>query len=254
HTSVMRLLEKHTDKQSDVYQNMLKEQENLQDKALTCAREAIEFFLSEGEPSTFTNLYIERSPALSMMVNKSGEYLSIDQLSYGERSILTMVGDIARRLSMLNPKHKNPLHGNGIILIDEPETHLHPRWQQRILTNLDKIFPNVQFVITTHSPQIITTVKKEQVIVLSDDNAATPVGNTFGEPSNYVLTQVLGVDTRPPLAYTEQLQAYLTLIESGLGKSAEGEALRAELNKMMGENHSDLKAADRTIQRKAVLG
>jgi predicted ATP-binding protein involved in virulence len=89
----------------------------------------------------------------------------------------------------------------------------------------------VQFVITTHSPQIITTVKKEQVIVLSDDNAATPVGNTFGEPSNYVLTQVLGVDARPPLPHTEQLQAYLTLVESGLGKSAEGETLRTELNK-----------------------
>jgi predicted ATP-binding protein involved in virulence len=155
---------------------------------------------------------------------------------------------------MLNPTLNNPLLGNGVILIDEPETHLHPRWQQRILTNLDKIFPNVQFVITTHSPQIITTVKKEQVIVLTDDNAATPVGNTFGEPSNYVLTHVLGVDARPPLAHTEQLKSYLTLIESGLGQSKEGEALRAELDSLMGEHHSDLKAADRTIQRKAVLG
>jgi predicted ATP-binding protein involved in virulence len=254
HTSVMRLLEKHTDKQSDVYLNMLQEQEKLQDKALTSARKAIELFLSEGEPSSFSNLHIERTPALSMMINKNGHYLTIDQLSYGERSMLTMVGDIARRLNLLNPTLENPLHGTGIILIDEPETHLHPRWQQRVLTNLEKTFPNVQFVVTTHSPQLLTTVKKEQIIVLSDDNAATPIGNTFGEPSNYVLTQVLGVDTRPPLEHSPMLQTYLSLVESNLGKTDTAELLRTDLDKMMGENHSDLKAADRTIMRKALLG
>ena len=205
HVSVMRLLEKHTDKQGDVYKNMLQEQKKLQDKALTCAREAITFFLSQGEPSSFDKLYIERSPALSMMINKNGSYLSIDQLSYGERSILTMVGDIARRLTMLNPSLEDPLQGDGIILIDEPETHLHPRWQQRILTNLEKMFPNVQFIVTTHSHLLLTTVKKEQIVVLTDDNAVTPIGNTFGEPSDYVLTQVLGVDTRPPLAHSAAL-------------------------------------------------
>ncbi|MFT4928715.1 MAG: putative ATP-binding protein involved in virulence [Phenylobacterium sp.] len=254
HASVMRLLEKHADKQSDVYQNMQQEQKNLQDKSLACVRDAISFFLSEGEPSSFNKLYIERTPALSMMINKDGHYLSIDQLSYGERSVLTMVGDIARRLTLLNPSLENPLEGDGIILIDEPETHLHPRWQQRILTNLEKTFPNVQFVVTTHSHLLLTTVKKEQIIVLSDNNAVTPIGNTFGEPSNYVLTQVLGVDTRPPLAHNDTLQAYLTLIDANLGNSTEAEALRIELNKMMGDNHSDLKAADRAIQRKELLG
>lgn len=158
HTSVMELLEKHTDVNGEIYQIMLAEQKKLQDKALTAVRDAIKIFLSD-DNSIIENIYIERTPDLSMKVVKDGTHFSIEQLSYGEKSLLAMIGDIARRLTLLNPTLDNPLEGKGIILIDEPDVHLHPQWQRRLITLLDKTFPNCQFVLTTHSPLLISDHK-----------------------------------------------------------------------------------------------
>ena len=56
----------------------------------------------------------------------------------------------------------------GIVLIDEVDLHLHPTWQQRIIGDLKEIFPKVQFIVTTHAPAVISTVKSEIIILLND--------------------------------------------------------------------------------------
>ena len=81
--------------------------------------------------------------------------LRIEQLSEGYKIIIAMVADLAARAAEANPDMKNPLEATGIVLIDEVDLHLHPRWQRDILIQLTKVFPNMQFIVSTHSPVIV---------------------------------------------------------------------------------------------------
>ncbi len=91
-----------------------------------------------------------------MLIDKHGETLNVSQLSQGEKSLMTLVGDIARRLAMMNPSLASPLEGDGIVLIDEVDLHLHPKWQRSLLERLTTTFPGCQFVVTTHSPLVVS--------------------------------------------------------------------------------------------------
>ena len=101
-----------------------------------------------------SNIRITRKP-LRMCATKYGKTLSMEQLSDGEKCALAMFGDLARRLSIANPSLSNPLDGEGIVLIDEIELHMHPSWQRNIIPILKKTFPNIQFIVTTHSPLVL---------------------------------------------------------------------------------------------------
>lgn len=89
-------------------------------------------------------------------VTKETEDLTVSQLSSGERTLIALVADLTRRLCLANPNSENPLDGNGIVLIDEIDVHLHPKWQRKVVAKLREIFPNVQFVVTTHSPLVLS--------------------------------------------------------------------------------------------------
>lgn len=120
-----------------------------QDKALRAVRTAIYGIMDGTE-----HLRIERRP-LSMKLNKNGIPLSINQLSDGEKGALTLFGDLSRRLALANPQLENPCEGEGVVLIDEIDLHLHPSWQRQIVPALKRTFPHVQFIITTNSPQVL---------------------------------------------------------------------------------------------------
>lgn len=93
-----------------------------------------------------------------MVVNKGSLTISVDLLSDREKCTLALIGDLARRIALANPNRDNPLDGEGIVLIDEIELHMHPSWQRRVLGFLKRVFPNIQFIVTTHSPQILGEV------------------------------------------------------------------------------------------------
>lgn len=155
-----------------------------QDKQLQCVKIASLAMLGEH----FTDMKIMYNP-LRLVAVKDGQNLKIEQLSDGEKCTLAMVGDLARRLAIANQSSGNPLLGHGIVLIDEIELHLHPTWQGKILPVLMKTFPNIQFIITTHSPKVLSelsqdvnifnvkmeennvVVKKEKNMALFDINA-----------------------------------------------------------------------------------
>lgn len=130
------------------------------DRQLEAVRQAIASLLPG-----FSSLQVRQSP-LRMTISKDSEDLVITQLSDGEKCLMAMVGDIARRLAIANPNRDDPLQGSGIILIDEIELHLHPGWQQRVIPSLTKTFPNCQFIVTTHSPQVVSHVKSEGIYLL----------------------------------------------------------------------------------------
>lgn len=102
----------------------------------------------------FEDIHIDRKP-LAMKVKKEGQYLKINQLSDGEKCTIALFGDLARRMALANPQLLNPLEGQGVVLIDELDLHMHTLWQRKVMQVLKKTFPNIQFIITTHSPQIL---------------------------------------------------------------------------------------------------
>lgn len=160
------------------------------DKQLSAVREAIGRFIPE-----FSNLRVQRKPRLHMAVDKDGETLNVLQLSQGEKSLMALVGDIARRLAMMNPGLENPLDGDGIVLIDEVDMHLHPQWQRNIIQRLTTTFPNCQFVLTTHSPLVISDSK--DILVYSLNNGElTQLPSQYGLDANAVLISAMDTAIR----------------------------------------------------------
>lgn len=149
----------------------------------------------------FTNLRIQEKPYLSLVVDKLGKPFSLHQLSDGERGLLAVVFDLTRRLAIANPESNNPItEGEAVVLIDEIELHLHPKWQRHVMRRLRDKFKNCQFIITTHSPQVIGQVKGRQLRLLSHDEAGkvflTPITQAFGMDSSWILQNIMGVPAR----------------------------------------------------------
>lgn len=165
--------------------------------------------------------------------------------------------DFARRLAQAHPNWANPLDAPGILLIDEIELHLHPGWQQTVIPSLRRVFPNTQLIVATHSPQIVTTVRKEQVHFVTGHHTIEPLpGNvgTFGSESAFVLETVFGVHTRPQNIKTVQvLNDYLRLIELHQYATPEAQQLRAILDTALGSADPSLIQADMRIHQLQVL-
>ena len=99
--------------------------------------------------------------------------LRIEQLSEGYKIVIAMVADLAARMAEANPKKENPLETTGIVLIDEVDLHLHPKWQRKILKQLSSVFPNIQFIVSTHSPIIVVGAADIAQVVNLNNLSAT---------------------------------------------------------------------------------
>ena len=95
--------------------------------------------------------------------------LILANFQMGERSFLAMITDLSRRLVLANPRMQNPLEGEGVVLIDELELHLHPNGNERWWANSSIAFPEIQFICTTHSPFIIQSLRAGELITLDPD-------------------------------------------------------------------------------------
>lgn len=144
----------------------------------------------------FDSLRVRRRPQ-QLVVSKGGQELSLDQLSDGEKCLLAMVGDIARRLAMLGSEHQEPLQREAVVMIDEIELHLHPRWQREVVPALLRTFPGCQFILTTHSPQVLGSVPAESVRLLDQFNAFEAPAKTRGRDSTSILVDVMGMEEHP---------------------------------------------------------
>lgn len=187
----------------------------------------------------------------------SREDLILDQLSGGCRIILALAADLARRMAQGNPHRDDPLTCEAIVLIDEIELHLHPAWQQRVLKDLLRTFPNTQFLVSTHSPQVLTTVPPRQIVELSRENGAIVASRTaaatYGAEAGDVLATVMGVRERPPdNDFVRGLDRYMRLVGDDQGESEEALKLRAELAGISPDDPA-LDTADVEIRRRKIL-
>jgi predicted ATP-binding protein involved in virulence len=235
-------------KQEDLENELrLEDNSGYRDKQLESVRQAISSLI----PS-FYNLRVRRSP-LRMTVQKQGEELIVNQLSDGEKCLLAMVGDLARRLAIANPGLTEPLQGSGVVLIDEIELHLHPKWQREIIPALTRTFPNCQFIVTTHSPQVISQVQPEGIYILEKTGegvVAKKPESSFGRDSNRILEDLMGVPARPQ-EIKDRLHELFRLIDEGNLDSAR--QLSQEIADIIGQDEPELAKASVSIRRKEIL-
>ena len=192
-----------------------------------------------------------------LATNGDRRELSLNQLSGGYRMVLGLAGDLAWRLAQAYPEQPAPLDSPMVALIDEIELHLHPAWQQRILEDLRRTFPNAQFVVSTHSPQVLSTVKPDQIVALERDGdrivPGPPEGPTYGAASGDVLSRVMGVEQRPENEFRKTLDAYWRLIDEGQGEGPEARRLRERLDALSPEDRG-LRRADIELRRQRAFG
>ena len=180
-----------------------------------------------------------------------------NQLSGGYRIMVALVADLARRMAQGNPHLEDPLLSEAIVLIDEIDLHLHPSWQQRVLADLTQTFPNAQFIVSTHSPQVLTTVRPEHIVELSYQTGKIMAGQapepTFEAEAGYVLDTVMGVDERPPgNEFVTCLEEYRQLVGDGLGESEQALGMRRKLEELSPRDPA-LNRADIEIRRRKIM-
>ncbi len=200
----------------------------------------------------FQNLTVRRSP-LRMEVEKEGQLLTVSQLSDGEKCLIAMISDLARRMAIANPAG-NPLEGEGIILIDEIDLHLHPKWQRMIVPNLLSVFPNCQFIISTHSPHVLTHIQPENIVLLkwADGNiTAQKPSESYGKNVDRILEDLMGLETTRPDQVSTDLHRIYEMIDSNSLEEARRqiETIRREIG-----DDPDLVRAEVLIRRKELIG
>jgi predicted ATP-binding protein involved in virulence len=215
---------------------------------LGVVRKALQTFLPE-----FANFRIRRSP-LRMEVNKNNKIMTINQLSDGEKCLIALIGDLARRIAIANPTRNNPLEGNGIVIIDEIDLHLHPKWQRNIIPRLTEVFPNCQFIISTHSPHVINHVQPENIFLLdqtSEGIIASHPSKSYGNNADRILEDLMGLPTTRPDEVFQELRNIFSLI----GSNSLSDAVEkiADLKKKIGTDPEIVKA-EVLLARKEILG
>ncbi|MEG1602450.1 MAG: AAA family ATPase [Cloacibacillus sp.] len=140
-----------------------------------------------------------QSLELISSASKNRQTYLLTELSDGYKSTISMIGDIAYRMAVLNPhlEEKALTAAPGVVLIDEVDLHLHPLWQQVILSDLTRIFPKVQFIVTTHAPSVIMSAKDAQIVVIEREDLHTPHYAVYGRDANSILCELMGASERP---------------------------------------------------------
>ena len=185
------------------------------------------------------------------------EEYALDQLSGGYRIMLALAADLARRMAQGNPHLDDPLQSEVIVLIDEVDLHLHPKWQQHVLTDLTRTFPNTQFIVSTHSPQVLTTVRPERIVNLRREDGRIVARQldapTYGAEAGAVLSMLMDVGERPAdNEFVKALDRYMELVKDDKGESEDGRALRHKLKELSPDDYG-LNRADVEMRRRKVL-
>lgn len=180
--------------------------------------------------------------------------LPIEMLSDGLRNTISMVADLAFRTYKLNPHlGENAAKATyGVALIDEVDMFLHPSWQQTVLSSLRQAFPCIQFIVTTHSPQVLTTVPSECIRILQDGKVFAAPPGTEGATPERMLTQVLGLEEVRPQNNTAtlELKEYLALVDKNEWQSDRAIALRKILDQRYQGSEPALLEADLLIENR----
>ena len=183
--------------------------------------------------------------------------LFLDQLSDGYQVMLGMVMDFALRLVRANPvtpAHPDPLAAQAIMIVDEVDLHLHPEWQQKVIPALMDTFRGTQFIFTTHSPQVVSTVQKKYVRRLKDFAVCELPTETIGAESSRVLEEAFDVPIRAEnLDEVKSLEKYIQLAESSDADPIELAKKREEVRQIFTDDEPAIELADMAATQQKIL-
>ena len=218
------------------------------DNQINAVKEALEFFFPQ-----FTDLHIKRNP-LAMVLQKDGEEIKINQLSDGEKCFVALVADLSRRLAIANPVSARPLEGEGIVIIDEVDLHLHPLWQMTVIDKLLGLFPNCQFFISSHSPYVASHIQEGKIFVMENTDGHVTTDESelvYGANPETVYTKIMGMDYTRPLEVEERFREISRLI--GENRLAEAKQELSYLKGFM-QGDPDVLLLEGYIARKELIG
>jgi len=222
----------------------VKSEPGKKEKSVEIIQEMIESFTGLG------NLALDRnSDPISLTVTKGNATITSQQMSDGEKCLLALVGDISRRLIQLHPDSDHPLEGPGIVLVDEADLHLHPLWQRDLIPGLSKTFPNLQLILTTHSPQILSHVQEGKIFRFTNEKEGIIVNefsSTYGQDTNRILEEVMETPDRPEDIKKKLEKIYESIDSHNLD---EAKKLISDLQKRIG-NDSELDRASVILEIK----
>jgi len=180
--------------------------------------------------------------AEDLFLQFDNQNMPISLLSDGQKTLLLLCTGIALQCVLLNPHLglEAAKKAKGVVLIDEVDLHLHPAWQRRVLNDLMKVFPEIQFIVTTHSPQVISRVPKQNVFILREFKVESGRVFTEGRDSNSILYEVFGEEKRP-IDFKEQLDEFYELLENE--KEQMAAAILKKLEAKWGHNDSEIVTA-----------
>ena len=176
--------------------------------------------------------------------NSSGDKFDINELSSGEKQLFLRT----LAIKMLNPQ-------NSIILIDEPELSLHPKWQQRIVDVYKKIGKNNQIIIATHSPHILGSVRKENIMLLDKNNDGKIVVRTgdelydsYGQPTERILEDIMGLKTTRNQEIFDKLEKIREMVNEDKYETDDFKKEYGDLKEILGTMDEDIMLIDMEIQ------
>lgn len=246
-------------------------------RQLWAVRESIKIMLG----GRYHNPRFDKYHKFVVTDSANGTPLQVSQLSQGYQSMLALAADFARRMAIANdhlPEYFSnhpqldqilndflsrdsedtgvslfpPLMAPAIMLVDEIDVHLHPAWQQHVLADLMKVFPCTQFIVTTHSPQVLSAVASEHILLLHQNRIYAAPNGTEGAEASRILKRVFGVETRAPdNPVTKQLNEYLALVYADQWDAEQARALRLKLDQAYLGEEPALAAADLHIENRA---
>ena len=183
----------------------------------------------------------------------SSQKFAMDEMSDGYKNTLSMIGDIAYRMAVLNPMLGDKVLEEtiGVVVIDEIDLHLHPQWQQTIINDLNTIFPKIQFIVSSHAPAVINSVPKEQIRILDNGEIYMPAAQTYGRDANSILREVMKVSERP-MDITERLKTFYACMDNK--KYDEADKVLSEIEDVVGTTDPDIAAVRTSLDLEKILG
>ncbi|ERK51948.1 hypothetical protein HMPREF9015_00971 [Leptotrichia wadei F0279] len=186
----------------------------------------------------------KNAKSIPIFTNSSGDKFNINELSSGEKQLFLRT----LAIKMLNPE-------NSIILIDEPELSLHPKWQQRIVDVYRKIGKNNQIIIATHSPHILGSVKKENIMLLDKDDEGKIVVRTgdelydsYGQPTERILEDIMGLKTTRNQEIFDKLEKIREMVNEDKYETDDFKKEYRDLKEILGTMDEDIMLIDAEIQ------
>jgi len=201
-------------------------------RALAAFEEAVARFLPG-----YGRLRLAGEDGRQLWIDRGRSMIPVRQLSDGERGTLALVLDLTRRLAQANPGLADPAADSGaVVLIDEIDLHLHPRWQRQIVHNLQNTFPRCQFIMTTHSPQVIGEIEHSRIQIMADGEVYAPT-HSYGVDSSRVLEEVMDAEPR-----AKEVQDLLQEVSQAIGRQefARGRELLAKLADRLGDSDPEV--------------